>query len=85
MKICSCSPGVQLLSRGLFPCAPFEPSLAVDINMLDFVQHLFVRAAPNVTAWSDTVETFLSNHNYHLPIRVSHCILFYNIACSELS
>lgn len=62
------------MSRGLFPCAPLEPSLAVDINMLDFVNRLFVRAAPNVTAWSDTVETFLSSRNYELSIKV--CVLY---------
>lgn len=44
--------------------------------MLDFVNHLFVRAAPNVTAWSDTVETFLASRNYTLPVRVSHNILY---------
>lgn len=71
LTICTCSPAQLLLSRGLFPCAPLEPSLAVDINMLDFVNHLFVRTAPNVTAWSDTVETFLLNRNYTLQARVS--------------
>ena len=37
--LCTCKePALQLLSMGLFPCAPLEPSLAVDLNMLGFVE-----------------------------------------------
>jgi len=73
--LCTCkSPALQLLSRGVFPCAPLEPSLAVDLNMLDFVQSLFVHAAPNITAWCDTLESFLSARNFKLTTRV--CFLF---------
>jgi len=69
--LCSCKPlALQLLSRGLFPCAPLEPSLAVDLNMLEFVQSLFVHAAPNITAWCDTLEAFLSARNFKLTTRV---------------
>ncbi|KJA12507.1 hypothetical protein HYPSUDRAFT_105012, partial [Hypholoma sublateritium FD-334 SS-4] len=59
LAICTCSdPALQLMSRGLFPCAPSFPTLAVDLQMLDFVQELFVNAAPNLTAWCNTLEGF---------------------------
>ncbi|KAF8867481.1 hypothetical protein CPB84DRAFT_1757328 [Gymnopilus junonius] len=44
--------------KGLFPCAPTEPSLAVDLNVLDFAKELFVNAAPNITAWCKTLKDF---------------------------
>ncbi|KII86536.1 hypothetical protein PLICRDRAFT_80586, partial [Plicaturopsis crispa FD-325 SS-3] len=32
LKVCACKPAaLQLLRRGLFPCAPSAPSLAVDL------------------------------------------------------
>ncbi|RDB23171.1 hypothetical protein Hypma_009676 [Hypsizygus marmoreus] len=71
IKVCSCSAALQLLSRGLFPCAPVEPSLAVDLNMLDYVKELFVRAPPNTTAWCDTLEAFLGNRKYKLKTKDS--------------
>ncbi|KAG6849562.1 hypothetical protein H0H93_007407 [Arthromyces matolae] len=55
-----------LLSRGLFPCAPMMPSLAVDVNMLDYARELFVRLAPNTSGWCEAVEAFLANRRYHL-------------------
>ena len=70
--LCTCKePALQLLGMGLFPCAPLEPSLAVDLNMLGFVERLFVHAAPNVTAWCKTLEAFLSERNFKLATRVS--------------
>ncbi|RDB20395.1 hypothetical protein Hypma_012501 [Hypsizygus marmoreus] len=71
IKVCSCSAALQLLSRGLFPCAPVEPSLAVDLNMLDYVKELFVRTPPNTTAWCDTLEAFLGNRKYKLKTKDS--------------
>ena len=69
--LCTCkAPALQLLAMGLFPCAPSEPSLAVDLNMLDFLQGLFVNSAPNVTAWCKTLESFLSARNFKLTTRV---------------
>jgi hypothetical protein len=71
VKSCSCSSiALQLLSRGLFPCAPSKPTLAVDLNMLKFVQELFVHNPPNTTAWSDTLESFLGDRQYKLQTRV---------------
>jgi CxC1 like cysteine cluster associated with KDZ transposases len=70
--LCTCKePALQLLSRGLFPCAPLQPSLAIDLNVLDFARELFVHAAPNTTAWCDTLEAFLSAREFKLTTRVS--------------
>ena len=66
-----CSAPQQLLSCGLFPCTPTAPSLAVDINMLDFVQQLFLRLAPNNTGWCDTLESLLNSRKYKLQTKVS--------------
>ena len=72
---CNCMPAaVQLLSYGLFPCAPDRPSLAVDLNMLQLVQELFVRSPPNHTAWCDTLEVFLDARHYKLQTRVCHVL-----------
>ena len=68
---CDCMPAaLRLILHGLFPCAPNRPSLAVDVNMLQFVQELFVRSPPNQTAWCDTLEAFLDTRHYKLQTRV---------------
>jgi hypothetical protein len=73
---CECSPAaLQLLRRGLFPCAPIAPTLAVDLKVLEFVRELFVRMPPNTTAWCETLEAFLGNQGYKLKTRV--CVLSY--------
>ncbi|KAF9505284.1 hypothetical protein BS47DRAFT_1306907, partial [Hydnum rufescens UP504] len=51
----------QLVLRGLFLCAPLHPSLAVSIDMLEFVAELFVQQAPNERAWAATLENFLKH------------------------
>ncbi|PPR00336.1 hypothetical protein CVT26_009746, partial [Gymnopilus dilepis] len=68
--LCTCKPvALQLLSLGLFPCAPSRPTLAVDLNMLEFVRGLFLNSAPNTTAWAETLEGFLSARNFKLKTR----------------
>ncbi|KAF8870464.1 hypothetical protein CPB84DRAFT_1855562 [Gymnopilus junonius] len=70
VNLCTCSePALQLLSLGLFPCAPSRPTLAVDLNMLDLVRGLFLNSAPNVTAWCETLEGFLSARKFKLTTR----------------
>ncbi|KAJ3748154.1 hypothetical protein EV360DRAFT_57113 [Lentinula raphanica] len=60
LSICACqTAAVQLVEQGLFPCAPIHPTLAVDIHVLDFVTKLFLRIAPNNTAWVDAISDFL--------------------------
>ncbi|KII82649.1 hypothetical protein PLICRDRAFT_66933, partial [Plicaturopsis crispa FD-325 SS-3] len=72
ISVCACRPAaLQLLRRGLFPCAPIAPSLAVDVRMLEFVTTLFVRMPPNATAWCDTLESFLDGRGYKLDSRDS--------------
>ena len=58
--------GLQLLQRGLFPCVPVMPSLAVDMKVLEFARTLFLRVSPNVTAVSHTLEDCLSVLGYKL-------------------
>ena len=71
INACQCSPAArQLLSRGLFPCAPIAPTLAVDIKMLEFVRELFLRMPPNTTSWCETLEVFLGKQSYKLTTRV---------------
>jgi hypothetical protein len=45
--------------------------------MLEFVGELFVNAAPNTTAWCETLEVFLEARKYKLTTRVQ-C---YNFLC----
>jgi len=74
--VCTCTDvPLQLLARGLFPCSPVLPTLAVDLQMLDFVRELFVNAAPNTTAWCETLEGFLSARKYKLTTRVCNLVL----------
>lgn len=58
---------VQLVRSGLFPCSPVYPTLAIDIRVLDFVRRLFLRIAPNYTAWCSAATDFLASQGYHLP------------------
>ncbi|KAF9510578.1 hypothetical protein BS47DRAFT_1395890 [Hydnum rufescens UP504] len=41
-----------LSSSGFFPCAPLFPTLAVSLDMLEFVASLFLHTAPNERAWA---------------------------------
>ncbi|KAH7905168.1 hypothetical protein BJ138DRAFT_1118720 [Hygrophoropsis aurantiaca] len=75
---CSTTP-MQLLARGLFPCAPIAPTLAVDLRVLNFVKLLFVRTSPNMTAWCDILETFLSNLGHKLTTKVQYMLLQHNV------
>ncbi|KAG1777885.1 hypothetical protein EV702DRAFT_1179147 [Suillus placidus] len=76
---CPCFPvPLQLLHRGLFPCAPLAPSLAVDLHILEFVRLLFICQAPNQTAWCDAVETFLDGMGYKLSCKNNLCCRFSN-------
>lgn len=71
LRVCECMPvGQQLVGRGLFPCAPLSPSLAVDIRVLEFVSRLFLNIAPNTTAWCNTLEGFLNSQGYKLQNKV---------------
>ncbi|KAH9912541.1 uncharacterized protein B0H18DRAFT_1088385 [Fomitopsis serialis] len=72
IKTCHCSPAaLQLVARGLFPCAPQAPTLAVDISLLQFTHALFVRLPPNTTSFCETLEVFLESRNYKLASRIT--------------
>ncbi|KAJ3717495.1 hypothetical protein C8R42DRAFT_587027 [Lentinula raphanica] len=67
LNICACrTAAVQLVERGLFPCAPLQPSLAVDMRVLDFVSRLFLRISPNTTALANTIHDFLCSQGYNM-------------------
>jgi len=42
----------------------------VDLGVLDFARDLFINAAPNTTAWCETLEGFLSARRFKLSTRV---------------
>ncbi|KAL1715685.1 hypothetical protein EV715DRAFT_163516, partial [Schizophyllum commune] len=73
----------QLVEIGLFPCAPYRPTLAVDINVLDFARLLFLNISPNVTAWCKATEAFLMarshkiNYSDNLRKRFGYALLWY--------
>ncbi|KAJ7755601.1 hypothetical protein B0H14DRAFT_3599812, partial [Mycena olivaceomarginata] len=67
IHICECAPAaVQLLRAGLFPSAPWRPSLAVDLRVLEFARNLFGRISPNNTTWTATMESFLRDLGFTL-------------------
>ena len=71
LLLCACTPAaLQLMSQALFPCAPLFPSLAIDINLLDFVKKLFLCMPHNVTDWCETLEDFLGRREYQLNTQV---------------
>lgn len=71
MSSCKCRPAaVQLIEVGLFPCAPYRPTLAIDLNVLDFVRILFLNIAPNVTAWCKAMELYLIARSHKLQYSV---------------
>ncbi|KAJ6574191.1 hypothetical protein B0H19DRAFT_889037, partial [Mycena capillaripes] len=72
VHFCDCAPAAQqLLAHGLFPSAPWRPTLAVDLQVLELVMKLFVRISPNNTAWCATLESFLAGLGYTLESDVS--------------
>lgn len=67
IQLCNCaSVSQRLVAKGLFPCAPTAPTLAVDIRVLEFVSGLFKRISPNHTAWCKAVDEFLEGQGYKL-------------------
>ncbi|KAF8125845.1 hypothetical protein K438DRAFT_1506326, partial [Mycena galopus ATCC 62051] len=51
---CKCPSGssvVQLMRLGTFGCAPLEPSVAVDLRVLEFARNLFLQISPNTMAF----------------------------------
>jgi hypothetical protein len=77
VPVCECRlAAVTLVRGGAFPCAPLQPSLAVDLRVLEFALKLFLNVAPNHTAFSTTLETVLSTMGYQLNHQVFASFLF---------
>ncbi|KAF9511594.1 hypothetical protein BS47DRAFT_1258496, partial [Hydnum rufescens UP504] len=75
LDICKCRPApVQLVQRGFFPCSPVCPTLAVSLNMLEFIAELFLHIAPNERGWAATLVKYLKTRGYHFMTADSfHC------------
>jgi CxC1 like cysteine cluster associated with KDZ transposases len=72
LAVCQCQPAVtQLIQHGVFPCVPVWPSLAVSLDMLEFVAELFVHITPNEREWAAMLEKYLSVHGYQLAAKDS--------------
>ncbi|KAJ6581299.1 hypothetical protein B0H19DRAFT_1251527 [Mycena capillaripes] len=70
IHICPCSLAApQLLRRGFFPCTPMEPSLAIELRVLEFVMGLFLNMPPNNTALTKTLEGYLDEMGYKVDNR----------------
>ncbi len=65
---CDCLPMVadQVIVHGLFPCAPIEPSLLVDMRLLEFASRLFLQVPPNNTGWCKALGDFLTSLGFGL-------------------
>jgi hypothetical protein len=65
LDVCECRPApLQLVQLGFFPCSPVRPTLAVSLDMLEFVAELFLYVAPNERGWAATVVTYLKARGY---------------------
>ncbi|KAF7297486.1 CxC2 domain-containing protein [Mycena indigotica] len=69
LQLCTCSNAAaprQLLRAGFFACSPCNPTLAVDITLLDFVRNLFLHISPNNTAFCRALEGTLAERGLRL-------------------
>ncbi|KAF7965098.1 hypothetical protein HWV62_45723, partial [Athelia sp. TMB] len=67
ISTCQCiSAPRALLARGLFACSPTQPTLAIDIKLLEFGRVQFLHMAPNATGWCSALEVFLKSLGYKL-------------------
>ncbi|KAI6111089.1 hypothetical protein F5141DRAFT_1188346 [Pisolithus sp. B1] len=67
INACPCTPApVCLMKHGLFASTPTAPTLAVDLQVLEFLRKLFVHLTPNSTAWCEALESFLDGQGYKL-------------------
>jgi hypothetical protein len=71
LNICACNPATHLVTCGYFPCAPIRPSLAIHLDVADFVSHLFLQTSPGVTGISETLEDTLTFRGYSIKSQVS--------------
>jgi hypothetical protein len=62
----------KLLLMGFFPCSPIRPTLAVHVDVLQLFKELSFRTAPNVTAFTATLDAFLGVRGYQIGSAVSY-------------
>ncbi|KAF9516236.1 hypothetical protein BS47DRAFT_1292566 [Hydnum rufescens UP504] len=86
LEVCLCrTAGIQLIERGFFPCAPLCPSLAVSLDMLEFVASLFLNMAPNERAWAATVVEYLRARGHEFAMgdsfrrRFANALAYYQV------
>ncbi|KAF8334705.1 uncharacterized protein EI90DRAFT_2914624 [Cantharellus anzutake] len=60
-----------LVKLGMFPCAPCHPSLAVSIDVLEWVSLLSTFTALNNCAWAATMQIVLQRHSFHFDAKDS--------------
>jgi hypothetical protein len=66
IDVCECRPApLQLVQLGFFPCSPVRPTLAVSLDMLEFVAELFLHIAPNERGWAATVVKYLDARGHY--------------------
>lgn len=71
LTVCPCRTiPSQLMCRGLFPCAPVHPTLAVDLKLLEFARIQFLALTPNVSGWCEAIVTFLRGLAFKLEGKV---------------
>ncbi|KIJ40759.1 hypothetical protein M422DRAFT_780625 [Sphaerobolus stellatus SS14] len=65
--ICTCkSVAEQLMHRGPIGCAPLQPSMAFEMNLLELVSVMMLHIAPNISGWSLSLEWFYKQRGYTL-------------------
>lgn len=64
LRVCRCDAVTQLVTQGYFPCAPVEPSFAVDFTVLQFCEELCLRTAPGVTNLTQSLEAMLERKGF---------------------
>ncbi|KAF9508734.1 hypothetical protein BS47DRAFT_1302366 [Hydnum rufescens UP504] len=80
LDVCECrSAPVQLVQCGFFPCTPVWPTLAVSLDMLEFISELFCHIAPNERGWVATLTKYLKTHGYCFAMGDSFCHCFANV------
>jgi len=73
LRVCDLhTAATSLIHLGFFPCAPKRPSLAVDLNLLDLIRLYSLYTSPNITGWSQTIETYLKARGHTLRTDVCH-------------
>jgi hypothetical protein len=71
LTVCQCRPAPdQLLLQGLFPCSPIQPSLAVDMKLLELISASSTHLALNMTGWASLLEQFWDSNGFSLKSKV---------------